>query len=150
MADNNNRQRENYFQSNIAKYGENFIHNKTPKMLQFDAKNRLFKEMVNGFINYDEFGVYFTDPEYLDNLIAIANALNAEHAVISRACIEYSAAHGDVTASQLAARHNSAAIVFGTIAGALSQVKQSGYNIQSLMYIVTATAPYRRDFSELY
>lgn len=147
---NKNNQRDNYFQSNIAKYGEDFIHQKPPRMLQFDAKKRLFKDMVFGNINYDEFGKYFTDPEYVDNLIAVATTMQQEHAITSMALGEFSAMHGDNTATILARRHANVAGIFGSIVQQLTNVKQSGYNIQSLMYIVTMTAPFKQDFSEFY
>ena len=153
MANENNnaQQRENYFQVNIKRYGENFIHTKSPKNLQFDAKKRLFKEMVYGNINYDEFGKYYTDPQFLDNLIAIATALFNEHVVIATALGEFAVNHGNnPVAAQLQMIHSDTASVFEILISQFNAVKMTGYNIQYLMNIVTLCMQYRQNFSELY
>lgn len=142
--------RENYFQINIAKYGENFIHIKSPKDIQKDAKRKLFKDMVFANINYDEYGKYFTDPEFLENLIAVSYSLHREHSTIAYALKSLWATTADPVTEQLANRHWSIAIVFYEIYHELSLVKSQNYDIKYLLYIANNTAQYRNEFSEIY
>lgn len=149
MKFNNNAPRENYFQQNIAKFGQNFIRSKSVKDIQKDAKRRLFKDMVYGNIDYDEYGIYFTDPQFIDNLIVVAHTLQEEHAVIANG-LRLMAGTGNAIASQLYVRHSNVAYVFSVIEYNLGMVKANNYDIRYLVNIVPATIQCRNDFSEIY
>lgn len=58
----------NYIQNMVKTNGENWIVTVTPDDIQRNSK-RIFKEIVKGFIDYQEVGHYFLDPKFLDNLI---------------------------------------------------------------------------------
>lgn len=147
----NNKGRDNYFQSSIKRYGQNFHHVKTIKMLQYDAKHRLFREMLDGKINYDEFGCYFTDPQYLDILITESESLANEHKTIATALYTMAQATGNPVAMQLYNRHNNIGTVFGYINSMLTAVKATGYNnLQYLIGIQSQCAAYKNDFYEVY
>lgn len=150
VSQGNNKGRDNYFQASIKKYGPNFHHSKTLQMLQYDAKHRLFREMVEGKINYDEFGIYFTDPQYLDILIAQAQSLFHEHDVISNALLMFYDQIGGPIPQQLGNRHRNVANVFFVITQQLNAVKATNYNIQYLTSIAGSCAGWAKDFKELY
>ena len=150
MKQQSNAPRENYFQQNIAKYGENFLRSKSAKDIQKDAKRRLFKDMVYGNINYDEYGKFFTDPQFIDNLIVIANTLYLEHLVTGNALMQFAGMYNNPVASQLSVRNLNVALVFNSLMTRISEVKANNYDIKSLVQIVSDTAMYRNDFSELY
>lgn len=63
-----------YFGSMKRKYQDatNFIWYLKPEQIQKAAKERIFKEMIRGQIDYGENGQYFQDPKFLDNLIIAA------------------------------------------------------------------------------
>lgn len=60
--------RKNYFESNIERFGENWIAALKAEQIQ-NAGKRIINEMVNGQINYEKHGMYFLDGKFLDNLI---------------------------------------------------------------------------------
>ena len=69
----------NYFTSLEKKYlGEpNIVAKLKPEQIQKSAKERIFREMVRGQIDYSKFGRYYLDPKFLGNLlIAATDELN--------------------------------------------------------------------------
>lgn len=60
--------RKCYFQSNIERFGENWITALKAEQIQ-NAGKRIVSEMVNGQIEYEKYGRYFLDGKFLDNLI---------------------------------------------------------------------------------
>lgn len=70
----NNQVQNNYFTSNIRRYNrEDFVCMMKPEQIQRDAKNRIFREMVQGKIDYSIYGKYFLEPKFIDNLIISAD-----------------------------------------------------------------------------
>lgn len=64
----------NYFSSNIKRWDrEDFLWQMRPEIIQRDAKNRIFREMVQGKIDYEKYGKYYLDPKFLENLIITAS-----------------------------------------------------------------------------
>ena len=73
MAQNNNQQ-NNYFTNMIRRYNrEDFIVALKPEQIQRSAKERIFREMVRGQIDYTLFGQYYLDSKFLENLIIAAD-----------------------------------------------------------------------------
>lgn len=64
----------NYFDMMIDRYNgdQNFVVKITPEQIQRSAKQRIFREMVRGEIDYTVYGKYFIDPKFLENLIIAA------------------------------------------------------------------------------
>ena len=78
----------NYFSQSIEKMGENFLAQKTTDMIRRDAKNRIFKDIVNGSIDYTKYGRYFMDSRFLNQLISTAEEeLNIHRVQIM--CLEF-------------------------------------------------------------
>ena len=76
----------NYFTSSIKHYGtEDFIVMLKPEEIQRAAKERIFREMVRGRIDYTQFGQYFLDSKFLSNLIIAADNELTNNVVISQA-----------------------------------------------------------------
>ena len=65
------QQQNNYFTTMIKRYNGNgdFVNFLKPEQIQRSAKERIFREMVRGQIDYSIFGIYFEDPKFLENLI---------------------------------------------------------------------------------
>ena len=65
----------NYFSTMIHRYNgdEDFIAKIKPEQIQKSAKERIFREMVQGKIDYTVYGKYFLEPKFLENLIIAAN-----------------------------------------------------------------------------
>lgn len=71
MPPNNDRC---WFANMIRRYPDipNFITMIKPEMIQRSAKERIFREMVRGQINYTDYGQYFLDNKFLENIIIAA------------------------------------------------------------------------------
>ena len=64
----------NYFTTMIKKYNRNdFIIALKPKQIQRSAKERIFREMVKGQIDYAQLVSYYLDSKFLENLIIAAD-----------------------------------------------------------------------------
>lgn len=64
----------NYFDMMLNRYDgdRDFIVKITPEQIQRYAKQRIFREMVRGEIDYTVYGNYFLNPKFLENLIIAA------------------------------------------------------------------------------
>jgi hypothetical protein len=65
----------NYFTGLEKKYpgDPNPIVHLKPEQIQKSAKDRIFKEMVKGQIDYSQYGQFFFDPKFIGNLLIAAN-----------------------------------------------------------------------------
>lgn len=74
---------QNYFSNMRNRYqNDNFIPMISPEQIQRAAKNRIFREMVKGQIDYETDGPYFLDPKFLENMIiAASNELNNKRVI---------------------------------------------------------------------
>lgn len=80
----------NYFTSMIKHYGtEDFISFLRPEDIQRSAKERIFREMVRGKIDYAVYGSYFLDGKFLDNLIVACDNELTNNAVVAQALIMF-------------------------------------------------------------
>lgn len=64
----------NYFTNLEKKYlnDPNIIAKLKPDQIQKSARERIFREMVRGQIDYSKYGSYYLDPKFLGNLIIAA------------------------------------------------------------------------------
>lgn len=148
-----NVKRENYFELNLKDHDENFINNRSAQDLQRDAKKRIFKDMIYGSIDYEVYGKFFTDPNFVGILINTANIEAQKHTVTAEALRSYHLSTKDVIALALFSQHQNCAYVLQCIAYDLEMVRMNNYDIKYLLdlQIQIATAPNaRKDYSEFY
>lgn len=62
--------RKNYFSDNIQRNGENFLQQYDAKKLRNDSP-RIIKDIAFGNIDFDEYGIYFSDPQLINALIDV-------------------------------------------------------------------------------
>ena len=146
-----NQKTNNYFTFNVQKFGDNFIAQRSAQDIQKDAKRKLFKDMVFGNIDYDVYGKYFTDANFLDNLITVAMNERDVHMVTSEALRQYDFNNpGNSIVSQKAIQHLNTAQALNTIYNCLINIKSNNMNIMFLTGIATAVYAWKRDFAEFY
>lgn len=68
---NEKKMRNNYFTQNVQRNGENFLAEARPEQLSRDAI-RIFREMTQGKINYQDCEQYIGDPTMLSTLISVS------------------------------------------------------------------------------
>jgi hypothetical protein len=138
------KNRQNYFDQSIRQFGEDFIMMLTPEKIQRSAKQRIFREMVQGHIDYSVYGKYFTDPKFFENLLIAAYDELNNNAIIKSALTEFDLHHpGNNLVVVLKGKYTSLEYIYGVIYGRLSQVKASGYNIGYLSDLSAVLYNYR-------
>ena len=80
--------RKNYFETNIQKYGEDFLDYKRAEDIQKDSKF-IFKDIVYGNINYEKYGTYFTDTRFIEQLIIKSEIEAKKHEIKLEALNQY-------------------------------------------------------------
>lgn len=136
--------RENYFETNIARFGENFIFNKSPIDIQKDALKRVFKDMIYGNIDYAKFGRYFQIPTFVDNLLAVAESEGKMQYITFIALRDYNTNHGDPDAIIRAQMHYNAFWCLMCIKNCLQTMKMNNFDVQYLTQL-TADIAYGRN-----
>ena len=138
------RQRQNYFDQAIRQYGEDFILRITPDNIQKSAKRRIFREMVQGQIDYTEHGKYFQDPKFFENLLIAAWDELQSNTIILSAISEYDLNHpGNNQVIILRGRYNSLVYVYGVLYNALLTMKMVNYNVGHLSNLSAMLYQYR-------
>ena len=145
--------RENYFEMNLRDHDENFINTRSPQDLQRDAKKRIFKDMIYGNIDYELYGSYFTNPNFIEALITVAGVEEQKHTVTSMALDQYYAATSNPVAFSLCIQHKNCAYVLGCIRYDLEQLKNNNYDISPLTQLqiqLASVANCKKDYNEFY
>lgn len=124
----NSGKQNNYFTSMIQKYNGNrdFILFLKPEQIQKSAKERIFREMVRGQIDYGQFGIYYQNNKFLENLIVAANdeLINAQ--IISNALLHYDTCFpGDLNVARIRTKQQILLICYDCIYSRLMQVKMT-------------------------
>jgi len=122
-------QQNNYFTMMLNKYNgnENFIVALKPEQIQRSAKERIFREMIRGQIDYTKYGKYFADTKFLENLIIAADNELTNNSVVSTALQFYDLNYpGDVNIRYNVARYNNLTIIYNAILYRLMMIKQTG------------------------
>jgi hypothetical protein len=128
----------------IRQYGENFIVMLTPEKIQRSAKQRIFREMVQGKINYTEYGNYFTDPKLFENLLIAAQDELNNNSILKYALTEFDFNHpGNNSVVLLKGKHTNLEYVYSVICNKLMMVKMDNYNIGYLSDLSTVLYSYR-------
>lgn len=79
--------RKNYFSDNIQRFGDNFLQQYDAKKLRNDSP-RIIKDIAFGNIDFDEYGIYFSDPQLINALIDVVYTKLTIHRVSYNA-LEY-------------------------------------------------------------
>lgn len=118
----------NYFTSSIKHYGrEDFVVLLKPEEIQRSAKDRIFREMVRGRIDYVQFGQYFLDSKFLSNLIVAADNELTNNVVISQALEFYDLNFpGHLEVIHNKTRHENLVVIYRVILERLRQLEVSG------------------------
>lgn len=81
MAGNNkNKKRENYFQQNINRLGQNFLYTLPLDRMKLDAV-KVFRELARGNIDVEVYGKYFLNEKFLEACITTAETKYNFHLV---------------------------------------------------------------------
>ena len=122
----NNNKQNNYFTTMISRYNgsQEFVQFLKPEQIQKSAKERIFREMARGQIDYSQFGNYYLDNKFLENLIVAANDEMINATVISNALYFYDTQFpGDYTVARIRARQEQLKVIYYTIYTRLCNVK---------------------------
>lgn len=139
-----NRPKQNYFDQNIRQNGEDFLLTTPPDVIQRMAKKRIFREMVQGQIDYTVYGKYFLDPKFFENLLQAAYDELNNNIVIKQALTEFDLCHpGNNLVVILKGKYTNLEYIYSVLYNRLLQVKQSEYNIGLLSDLSAILYPYR-------
>lgn len=118
----------NYFTSQIRRFqSEDFITALKPEQIQRGAKERLFREMVRGQIDYTEFGNYFLDSKFLSNLIIAAENELTNNVVISRALEFYDLTFpGQIEVIHNRTKHEALCEIYSVLLDRLNNLQMTG------------------------
>ncbi len=140
----NNKGRNNYFDQNIKQYGDNFLSIVRPDSIHKAANRRIFREMSQGMIDYGEYGKYFIDPKFFENLLIAANDELQNNMIIKTALMELDLHHPNIQqVTILKARYTNLEFVFNIIVNTLNMVKFDGYNISHLSNLSSAIGGFK-------
>lgn len=140
MAQNQN----NYFSNTIRRYNtDDFVRFLKPEQIQKSAKERIFREMVRGQIDYVEYGKYFVDSKFLENLIIAADNELTNNNTIYNALRYYDLNFpGQIVVIHNITRFSGLCFIFDNLLQRLNNVKVSS-NIGHLADIQYVLSNYR-------
>jgi hypothetical protein len=135
---------KNYFQQTISRYNsQQFVQFLKPEQIQRAAKERLFREMVRGQIDYGKYGQYFLDPKFLENLIIAADNELKNNNVCSLALSYYDCSFpGNQDVIYNKSRFVNLCIIYNNILQRLMTVKATG-NVGVMTDIPYVLSSYR-------
>ena len=139
---NNNRPKQNYFDMNIRQNGEDFINGLPPRSVQSSARRRIFREIINGEIDFSMYGKYFTDNRFIENLLIPAREELNINATIRDALINYDLCFPGTLAGAIKGKYVGLAYIYETLVDRFEKVKCSG-NIGFLLDIPAVLRNYR-------
>ncbi len=134
-----------WFSSMRRRYPDapNFIIYLKPEQIQRSAKERIFREMVRGQIDYSEYGQYFSDSKFLENLIIAASDELISNSTLRDALVFYDMYNpGIQNVITERAKKENLVFVFNILLDRLTTVKMSG-NIGYLTDIQYVLNSYR-------
>ena len=131
----------NYFSSMERKYNgdDSFILNIKPDIIQKSAKDRIFREMVRGQIDYTVYGKYFNNSKFLENLlIAAKDELNNNIIIFNSLSFFDIYNPGNQDVINLKILYNNKCFIFQNIVSRLEAVKYSGNvgYLQDIQYVL--------------
>ena len=138
------KKENNYFSSNIKRWErEDFLIQMKPETIQRDAKNRIFREMVQGKINYEKYGKYFFEPKFLENLIVVADIELTNNMTVYTALDFYDSCYpGNMDVVSNKTRYSGLVQVYSVLLNRLNALKATG-DIGCLIDIQYVLSNYR-------
>lgn len=136
----------NYFTSSIKKYGtEDFICMLKPEEIQRSAKERIFREMVRGKIDYTEFGQYFLQPNFLANLIIACDNELTNNVVVSNALELYDLTYpGHIEVIHNRTKHTNLVYIYSILLERLRSLELTGNVglLTDIQYVLNSVKSY--------
>lgn len=127
MAPHNKKnKRENYFQQNIQRSGQDFLETMPLDKMKLDAV-KVFRELARGNIDIDVYGKYFFNPRFIEALISTAETKYNFH-LISAMGVDLLLKQ-NVQGHNIFAvyeYHNSATSAYGLIFAKLTEFRYTG------------------------
>lgn len=143
IRNGNEIRQNNYFTSQIKRMGrEDFIYFLKPDQIQKAGKERIFREMIQGRIDYGIFGMYFQDAKFIGNLLIIAEKELKDNTVILQALTYYEKDYSNPDVLYLRSKYTSLVYVYQILVNKLQDVKLSG-NVGCLSNIQYTLGEYR-------
>ena len=144
IQQNKVKQDISYFGAMKRKFqDDNIVWHLKPEQIQKSAKDRIFREMVSGIIDYSENGKYFQDSKFLENLIIAAQDELNNNTIIRDSLRLYNYSFpGKIDAIKLGARYENLSYVMSVIYNKLNEIKFTG-NIGVLTDIQYTLGSYR-------
>lgn len=118
----------NYFTSAIKHYGtEDFVMCMKPEEIQRSARERIFREMVRGKIDYTLYGKYFLDNKFLGNLIVAASNELTNNICVSQALELFDLTYpGHIEIVHNRTKYGNLVYIYNVLLERLRQVELSG------------------------
>ncbi len=118
----------NYFDIMISRYQTpDFVRMLKPEQIQRSAIERIFREMVRGQIDFSQYGNYFLDSKFLDNIIIAAADELDNNSAINKALAFYDINYpGDATIIRNRYKISARVIIYNALYQRLSNAKMSG------------------------
>lgn len=140
----------NYFQDMENRYQgneESWINVISPQDIQKSAIKRIFREMVNGGIDYEVQGKYFLDARFLENLIIAANNKVEYYTLLNNSVSMYRVSYPMYPNIGAHFTHlQNLNYIYSVLYYKLLEVKNS-INIAPLVEISPMLFPYRNDIN---
>ena len=142
----NNNKRKNYFSDNIQKFGENFLQQFDAKKLRTDAK-RVISDIAFGNIDFDDYGIYFSDPQFISAIIDVIYTKLSIHGT-SYAALEHMS--HEITSSDIEnikRYHRRLMEVYSLFYDYFTAIRESGYSRDSIAAL-KALSTRARDYAQ--
>lgn len=123
-----NNYQNNFFTNMIRRYSrEDFVVALKPEQIQKSAKDRIFREMIRGQIDYAKFGSYYFDPKFLENLIIAADNELRNNIACEAALSFYDLHHpGDGVVIHNKTKFGNLVVIYSGILQRLQSLKMTG------------------------
>lgn len=136
----------NYFTSTIKHYGsEDFVMFMKPEEIQRSAKERIFREMVRGKIDYTIYGQYFLDNKFLANLIVAASNELTNNQVVAQALELYDLTYpGHIEIIHNRTKYGNLVYIYTVLLDRLKRVELSGNvgELTDIQYVLNTVKQY--------
>lgn len=140
--------KSSYFDMAVQKGGQDFLDTKSPDEIAKDAKRRIFKDMAYGNIDYEKYGRYFMEPQFVGQLISVAEEEVSNHQIKYLALAEYDRNHpGDPRIIGLISVESRLYSAYSIILTHLQYVRDTGYNISILPNMTSAIYQFAPDLA---
>lgn len=119
----------NYFDMMLDRFNgdQDFVLKITPEQIQRSAKQRIFREMVKGEIDYTKYGQFFINPKFLENLIIAAQDELTNKTVISNALRFYDLSFpGSIDVIHNCNLYQNLAVIYNVLYSKLNSLKFCG------------------------